>query len=168
MNIYNINFDTIKAVAEFMTKLKPEWWDIDGATAQLSGGTGWYFGTGKEEPMGWLLCKSYETYFTGEIECLGYNKNGVLEIGEELQPIVEKAEEWAKEQQFVNMRFTMGSKGLSCHGKDLREPWEELRDIHAIDRADYDWFLSMGYVPSGILPNIYGNKYHGILLVKTF
>jgi len=65
------------------------------------------------------------------------------------------------------MRFTIRSSGLSCHGKNLKKPWEELRDIQAVDREEYNWFLSMGYIPSGLLPNIYGEKYHGILLVKT-
>ena len=38
--------------------------------------------------------------------------------------------------------------------------------IHAIAREDYDWFLSMGYAPSGILPDIYGPGSHGVMLLK--
>lgn len=167
MEIYKIDSQNILAVSKFMSNIKPEWWDIEGATQQLSEGIGWYFGTSKDTPKGWLLCKSYECYKTGEIECLGYDNNGVCEIGKELQPLVEKSEEWAREEGLAIMRFTIGTRGLSCHGKKLKKPWEELRDIHAIDREEYNVFLSMGYIPSGLLPNIYGEKYHGILLVKT-
>jgi hypothetical protein len=167
MEIYKIDNENILTVAEFMSNIKPEWWDFEGATEQLSKGTGWYFGVGTDKPTGWLLCKSYEDYRAGEIECLGYDRAGVCEIGEELQPLVEKSEEWARKQGFVIMRFTIGTRGLSCHERALKKPWEELRDIHAINRDDYNWFISMGYVPSGVLPNIYGEKQHGIMLVKT-
>lgn len=167
MGIYEIDSQNILMVSRLMSNIKPEWWDIEDATQQLSEGTGWYFGTSNDIPKGWILCKSYEGYKTGEIECLGYNNNGVCEIGKALQPLIEKSEEWAREKGFVNMRFTIGSSGLSCHGKNLRKPWEELKDIQAVDREEYNWFLSMGYIPSGVLPNIYGEKYHGILLVKT-
>jgi len=167
MGIYTIDAENILTVSEFMASIKPEWWDIEGASQQLSKGTGWYFGTGKDDPKGWLLCKSYGCYKTGEIECLGYDNNGSFDIGKELQPLVEKAEGWARKQGFAIMRFTIGTRGLSCHEKNLKKPWEELRDLQAIGREEYNWFLSMGYVPSGVLPNIYGEKYHGILLVKT-
>jgi hypothetical protein len=167
MGIYEIDSQNILMVSRLMSNIKPEWWNIEDATQQLSEGTGWYFGASKDTPKGWVLCKSYEGYKTSEIECLGYDNNGVCEIGEALQPLIEKSEEWAREKGFVNMRFTIGSSGLSCHGKNLRKPWEELKDIQAVDREEYNWFLSMGYIPSGVLPNIYGEKYHGILLVKT-
>lgn len=167
MGIYKIDTENILIVSEFMASIRPEWWDIEGARQQLGEGTGWYFGSNEDNPEGWILCKSYECYKTGEIECLGYDKGGIFIIGKELQTLVEKSEEWAREQGFAIMRFTIGTRGLSCHEKSLKKPWEELRDLHSIDREEYDWFLSMGYIPSGVLPNIYGEKYHGILLVKT-
>jgi hypothetical protein len=77
-----------------------------------------------------------------------------------------RCEQWAQEQGAVNLRFIIGSRGLSCHGRRLGRPWEELKEIHAIDREDYDWFLSMSYAPSGILPDIYGSGYHGVMLLK--
>ncbi len=166
MEIYQLDTYNIPTVSEFMAKIKPEWWDKKGAIEQLSSGIGWYFGLTKDQPKGWILCKTLELYKTLEIENLGYDNNGYFKIGKELQPLVEKSEEWAREKGFVIMKFIIGSRGLSCHNRDLNNPWEELRDIHAIDREEYKWFLSMGYIPSGMLPNIYGNNYHGILLVK--
>lgn len=166
MKIYKLNANNIPIVSEFMARIKPEWWDIEGAKNQLKSGTGWYFGKSEDQPKGWILCKSLEVYKTGEIECLGYDDNGIFKVGKELQPLVEASEEWARNENFTIMRFTIGSRGLSCHLRPLGKPWEELRDIQAIDREEYNWFLSMGYLPSGMLPNIYGDNYHGILLVK--
>jgi hypothetical protein len=166
VEILKINESNINIVSEFMARIKPEWWDVEGAKSQLSSGIGWYFGQSAEQPKGWVLCKSLSVYKTGEIECLGYDDGGIFKIGKELQPLIEAAEKWARSEGFAIMRFTIGTRGLSCHLRELREPWEELKDIHAVDREEYNWFLSMGYVPSGVLPNIYGDNYHGILLVK--
>lgn len=166
MNIYKIGSENVLTVAKFMSDIKPEFWDIDGATRQLSNGIGWYAGLSENKPKGFLLCKAYIGYRTGEIECLGYEKDEIFIVGKELKPLIEKSEEWARGQGFVNMRFIMGSRGLSCHGRNLNEPWEELKNLHEIDREEYNWFISMSYIPSGILPNIYAEKYHGVLLVK--
>lgn len=43
---------------------------------------------------------------------------------------------------------------------------QKLKNITAINRKEYDWFLSMDYNPHGILPDIYGENYHGIVLIK--
>lgn len=84
----------------------------------------------------------------------------------ELQPLVEQCEQWIREQGGVNSRFIIGSRGLSCHGKVLGKTWQELQELHAVDREEYEWFVLMGYTPSGILPDIYGTGYHGIMLLK--
>lgn len=166
MRVFKIEHDNVLHVAKLMARIKCEWWDVEGAIGQLNTGIGWYFATEENHPKGWVLCKQYDAYKTGEIECLGYDDNGSFKIGKELQPLIEESEAWAKEKGYEVMRFTIGSRGLSCHLKELRKPWEELRDLYAVDREEFNWFLSMGYIPSGILPNIYGANYHGILLVK--
>lgn len=167
MNIYKLDKTNMPAVAELMARIKPEWWDVEGAVNQLSSGIGWYFGCNENKPKGWLLCKDLRHYRTVEIECLGYDDNGSCKIGEELQPLIESAEQWAREKKYAVMRFTIGTRGLSCHLRELDKPWVELRELHSVDREEFEWFNSMGYVPSGVLPNIYGDKYHGILLVKA-
>lgn len=167
MNIYKLDKYNIPIVAELMARIKPEWWDIEGASNQLGTGIGWYFGHNENEPKGWVLCQDLRHYKTVEIECLGYDKGGSCIIGKELQPLIERAEQWAIERKYAVMRFTIGSRGLSCHLRELDKPWVELKALHSVDREEFDWFVSMGYVPSGILPNIYGERYHGVLLVKT-
>lgn len=166
VEIYKIDKYNTHFVSQFMSSIKPEWWDFEGAKNQLGSGVGWYCGNSADQPKGWVLCKSLNVYKTGEIECLGYDDFGVFKIGKELQPLIEASEEWARSEGLAIMRFTIGSRGLSCDQRALNEPWKELRDIYAVDREEYNWFISMGYVPSGVLPNIYGDNYHGILLVK--
>lgn len=166
MKIFKLSTENIPIVSKFMAAIKPEFWDEQGAISQLSSGIGWYFGPSESQPKGWILCKHIEVYKTGEIECLGYDDDGEFKIGNELQPLVEAAEEWARHEGLAIIRFIIGSRGLSCHLRPLGIPWEELRDIHATNREEYDWFLSMGYLPYGVLPNIYGDNYHGIMLVK--
>lgn len=163
---YKLDTKNIPIVSEFMATINPDFRDKQGAIEQLSSGICWYFGLSESRPKGWILCKLLKEYKTGEIECLGYDDNEALKIGKELQQLVEKSEEWARKEGLVIMRFIMGSRGLSCHLRPLGIPWEELRGIHATDREEFDWFLSMGYVPSGVLPNIYGDNYHGIMLAK--
>ena len=166
MYIYEMNDNNIIIVARFMSSLKPEWWNIDGAYSQLESGFGWYMGLSEEKPMGWVLCKNYEGYRTLEIECLGYGSSGELKVGKELQPLLEKVEEWVRHKGLANIRFIIGSLGLSCHKKIINIPWVELRDLKSISRPEYDWFISMGYIPSGIMQDIYGDGFHGIELIK--
>lgn len=165
MEIIKINSTNVADVAKFMSTMKPEWWDVEGAQKQLESGIGWY---GKDENniVGWILCKPLPLYSTLEIECLGFNDHGTLTMGKQLQPLIEQAEAWAISNFLRTMRFTMTSRGFSCHDRDLGRLWEELRDLHAIDRTDYDFFTDLDYQPVGILPELYGSKYHGILLLK--
>lgn len=78
MKIFRLDNENLPIVSEFMAKIKPEWWNAEGAMKQLKAGIGWYFGPASDKPKGWLLCKSLPLYRTGEIECLGYNNNGSL------------------------------------------------------------------------------------------
>lgn len=54
---------------------------------------------------------------------------------------VRESEDWAPKKGFVNMRFTIGTRGLPCRMRHLGKPWEELMDIYTVDRAEYNWFL---------------------------
>jgi hypothetical protein len=56
VNVYKINTKNVLTVAKFMSDIKPEFWDVDGATKQLSNGIGWYYGLSDENPKGFLLC----------------------------------------------------------------------------------------------------------------
>ena len=149
-----------------MVKLKPEWWNYGGAMAQLNSGEGWYLANGDDLPAGWLLAKSLDAYKTLEIESLGYDEGGRLKIGPELQPLVDHCMARAARQGYVNVRLIMGSRGLSCHARKLGQPWSELKTLRVIDRGEFERFISMGFEPWGLLPDIYGPGYHGVMLLK--
>lgn len=166
MQVFRLNNSNINIVSKFMSALRPEWWGVQDAESQLKSGIGWYLGLSEDQPKGWVLCKSYDCYRTVEIECLGFDDDGIFKIDRELQALIEVAEDWARDKGYTLMRFIIGSRGISCHGKELKKTWEELRDLQSVDRPEYDWFLSMGYNASGILPNIYGKGNHGIMLIK--
>lgn len=166
IKIVDINEGNIQKVAEFMSAIKPEFWDFAGALGQLKSGIGWAMLSETGEIEGWLLCKVFDCYKIVQIECLGYNDNGNYAVCEALQPLEAQCELLAKSKGYVNMRFIMGSRNTSCHGRMLGEPWQELKELKVKDRREYDWFISMGYKPSGLLPDIYGSGYHGIELIK--
>lgn len=156
----------LEAVAGLMVRLKPEWWDHEGAIEQLGSGICWYAKSEDGYPIGWILARYIAAYKTMEIECLGYDGKGEMLIGAELNDLIEAYENFARQLGAVNSRFTIGSRGLSCHGKSLEKLSHELDNIAVSDRLEYNWFLSRGYEAAGILPNIYGFGYHGIMLLK--
>jgi hypothetical protein len=164
--IYPLDDATTPRVAGLMARLRPEWWDVRGATDQLSRGIGWCLESEPHRVTGWLLCQHYELYRSVEIESLGYDRNGQFVIGTELQPLVETCEGWSQDHEVVNVRFVMGSRGLSCHGKKLGSTWEELKELRVVHRPEFEWFLAMSYEPSGLLPDICGTGHHGIMLLK--
>lgn len=61
MDIKTIDSSGIDSVARFMSTIKPEWWDYDGAYQQLqdvsllAGLVGWYM-ENATEVKGWILC----------------------------------------------------------------------------------------------------------------
>ncbi len=97
MAIYTLDKSDLQKVAHLMTRLKPEFWNLEGAVAQLSEGLAWYAASDEEEPTGWLFCKWHEAYRTVEIECLGYDDDGQFKVGPELQPLMARCERWAQE-----------------------------------------------------------------------
>lgn len=65
MDIYKIDKSNVDSVAGLMARIKPDWWDFEGARGQLedvsllAGLVGWYMGD-DSEPRGWILCAEYE------------------------------------------------------------------------------------------------------------
>lgn len=156
----------LRQAAALMVRLRPDWWDMEGALGQLDSGTGWALLNNDGRVAGWLLANLFSGYRTLQIECLGYDQGGILVINDQLRPLLIASEEWAKGQDCVNIRFISGSAGTSCHGMVIERPWEVLRDFASLENETIEWFMSMGYSPSGLLPDIYGRGCHGIMLIK--
>lgn len=166
MAIKKICDKNIKEIAKLMSTIKPEFWDYNGALCQLNKGIGWVV-EDNTEIKGWLLVKEYKKYSVLEIECLGYNEDGEFAVNANLNPLILKAQQWAQNNSYRMIRFVIGSRGLSCHQKKLGDIWKELKELRAIQREEFDWFLNLGFKPMGILPNTYGEGFHGIMLIKT-
>lgn len=153
-------------VARLMVRLKPDWWDVHEALQQLTENTGWYLRDTRGAATGWLIAHQQPACRTVEIESLGYDNHGELCVGPELTPLLLACEDWGLYSGMANCRYIMSSRGLSIHDQDIDNPAAALAGLENIDREDFDWFLTMGYKPCGILPQIFGYRYHGILFVK--
>ncbi len=155
-------------VAELMTRIKPDWWPrVEDALEQLRAETrGWYLARPDGSIAGFLACILLAGYRAVEIDVLGYDDSGTLNVGQPLGLLVAACQDWAFSMGAAYVRFIVGSRGLSIHGRPLGPAWQELRDLDTSARPDVAWFRSIGYEPSGLLPNTYGQGYHGVLLIK--
>lgn len=171
MGIYQINSSNAAAVAELMATIKPDWWDFEGARGQLQEVSllaklvGWYMGE-PTAPKGWILCAEYEGYSYLSIECLGYDDHGTFVMEGQLEPLLRQAEAHAREKGFRNLKYVIGSTGMSCHGRPIVNCAEELRKLTSHGREHFDYFVQYGFVPTGFIPNCYGENYHGIVMIK--
>ena len=171
MTIHSIEPSNVRAVAALMSTIKPDWWDLEDAGRQLQdvGLLAKLKGWSLEQdgaPKGWVLCAEFPGYSTMTIENLGYDADGVFVMEEPLGPLLRQAEQYARQKGYRNLKYVIGSTGMSCHGRPLGDFAEELRTLHANSRAHFDYFRSIGFLPAGFLPNCYGENWHGILMVK--
>lgn len=155
-----------------MSTIKPGWWDFEGASQQLQDVsllarlTGWYM---EEDatPKGWILCAEYEGYSYLSIECLGYDADGTFVMEQQLEPLLKQAEAHAREKGYRNLKYIIGSTGMSCHGRPITNYADELRELKSNGREHFDYFVQYGFSPTGFIPNCYGKNYHGIVMIKT-
>ena len=78
-----------------------------------------------------------------------------------------EAEEYARQKGYRNLKYVIGSTGMSCHGRPITDFAEELRTLRSNGRAHFDFFRKIGFVPAGFIPNCYGENYHGIIMIKS-
>lgn len=172
MEIFKIEESNIPTLANFMAFIKPDWWDYEGAIDQLSDvrntvvNVGWLMGEDAQNPQGWVLCAEYACYSCLSIECLGYNENGKFVMEQQLQPLLEHAEQYARERGFRMLKYMIGSSNMSCHGRELGEFWEELRDQKSFNRNHFDYFVQYGFKPAGFMPSCLGENYHCFIMIK--
>ena len=174
MNIYKLNENNIPTVAKFMSVIRPIWWDYEGAFGQLSssnfeeviGTVGWFVGEDEANPKGWVLCRELKLYKSIELECCGYDDNGEFVLEHKLGMLFDTISEYAKSKGYLTFRTAMGSQQFSVHNRELGNIGDEIKNLTASARVDYDWLLKYGFKVVGIQPNAYGDKFHCILLSK--
>lgn len=172
MQVFELNQTNIPRVAEFMASIKPDWWDYDGALDQLSDirntayNVGWFVGEDDQHPKGWLLCTDYACYSCLSIECLGYDENGKFVMEHQVKPLLDEAEQYARGKGYRILRYMIGSRDMSCHGRPLGEYWEELKSLKSFGREHFDFFAGYGFKPAGFMPHCLGENYHCIIMIK--
>lgn len=171
MNVYKLVPDAIPALATMMSALKPEWWDYEGAYGQLTNieesikTIGWYCTDDAGNPNGWILCRELLGYNALELECSGFNDNGVFKLEHKLEPLMVTAEKYAKEKGYLTFRSGISSVGFNIDGQDIPNIAEAINKLQC-DRIDYHWYLNHGFRVIGIQPNAYEKGSHLILLGK--
>ena len=171
MEIYKINKSTVGAVAKLMSTIKSDWWDFEGASQQLQDVSslanlvGWYIGD-EATPKGWILCAEYDGYSYLSVECLGYDDNGFFVTEEQLEPLLRKAEEYARGKGYRNLKYVMSSPDMSCHGRPIQNYAEELKELKSCGRKHFDYLVQYGFSSTGFIPNCYGKYCHGIIMIK--
>ncbi|HHV09638.1 MAG TPA: hypothetical protein GXX75_05075 [Clostridiales bacterium] len=171
MRVFELSQERIPAVAQLMCSIKPEWWDYDGAFGQLSGTdetirtVGWYLGEDEEHPKGWILCRELIGYRTIELECSGFDDNGIFKLEHKLGELIDTASQYAKKKGYLTFRNGISSIGFNIHGQKLENIPEAIQNL-TCDRDDYKWMLDYGFKVIGIQPNVYEKGFHLILLAK--
>ena len=171
MNIYELTPQAIPDLARMMSNLKPEWWDYEGAYGQLSNidesikTVGWYCTDESGNPNGWILCRELLCYNALELECSGYNDNGVFKLEHKLTHLFEVAEEYAKSKGYLTFRSGISSQGFNIDGQDITDIPAAIANLQC-DRIDYLWYLDHNFRVIGIQPNAYAKGSHLILLGK--
>lgn len=171
MKVYPLTPSAIPAVAQLMSTIQPEWWDYDGAYGQLSDvhktikTVGWYLGEGIDHPKGWLLCRELVGYRALEIECSGFDDNGVFKLEHKLGELFAAAESYAREKGYTTLRSGISSVGFNIHGQEITNIPEAIAGLNC-DRIDYLWYLGHSFRVIGIQTNAYEKGSHLILLGK--
>ncbi len=172
MNIYRMDQQNSGKVAQFMSLIKPDWWDFEGANGQLQDVSllaklvGWYMEEDKKV-RGWILCAEFEGYSYLSIENLGYDENGAYVMEQQTEPLLKQAEDYAREKGYRNLKYIIGSTDMSCHGRPIMDYAEELRNLTSNGREHFDYFVQYGFSPTGFIPDCYGENYHGIIMIKS-
>ncbi len=172
MKIYKFNENNITTVARFMSEIRPEWWDYEGAFNQLSdieetiGTIGWFMGNDESHPKGWVLCRELKAYRSIELECCGYDDNGTFALEHKLKDLFDTVCEYARGKGYLTFRTAMGSTQFSIHSRELGNIGDEIKNLKSFGRIDYDWLINYGFQVVGIQPHALGENYHCILLTK--
>jgi len=171
MEIFDLTAERIPAVARLMSAIKPDWWDYEGAFGQLSDinetikTAGWYLGEDAQHPKGWILCRELVCYRAIELECSGFDDNGVFKAEHKLGALIDHAAAYAKAKGYLAFRTGISSAGFNIHGRELSDIPAAIQGLEC-DRIDYRWMLAYGFRVIGIQPNAYEKGFHLIMLSK--
>lgn len=172
MDIFKLDNQNASHVANLMTTIRSQWWpSYEDAYGQLTdidesiGTVGWYLGADEAHPKGWILCRELRGYRAIELECSGYDDDGVFKLEHKLGDLFDIAGDYARERGYTTFRTGMSSLDFDIHGKPIDSIPEAITNL-TTDRVDYHWLLNYGFRVIGIQPNAYEKNYHLIMLAK--
>lgn len=171
MAIFLLAPERVPLVAHLMCTIKPDWWDYKGALGQLGDinesikTVGWYLGDDAEHPKGWILCRELVCFRAIELECSGFDDNGIFKLEHKLTELIDVAAKYAKEKGYLTFRNGISSVGFNIHGKNLDDIPTAIKTL-SCDRIDYKWMMDYGFRVVGIQPNAYEKGFHLIMLAK--
>ena len=111
----------------------------------------------------WL---TYEADELDSLEKVCEDYRAFLDAGKTERECVTEIIRQAEEKGYRNLKYIIGSTDMSCHGRPMTDYAEELRSLESRGRAHFDYFVGYGFSPTGFIPNCYGEKYHGIVMIK--
>ena len=171
MKVFEMTSEAIPKIARLMCKIKPDWWDYEGAFSQLSGvedtihTIGWYLGEDENTPKGWILCRELIGYRALELECSGFDDNGEFKLEHKLGELIREAERYARSKGYLTFRSGISSIGFNIHEKKIDSIADAIANLEC-DRIDYKWYLEQGFRVIGIQLNAYEKGFHLIILGK--
>lgn len=171
MQVFMMTPDNIPFIANLMQMIKPDWWDFDGAFGQLSDinetikTVGWYLGEDADHPKGWILCRELVGYRAIDLECSGFDDNGVFKLEHKLGQLFDVATKYAQEKGYLTFRSGISSVEFNIHHKEIESIPDAIKSL-SCNRIDYKWYLNYGFRVIGIQPNAYEKGVHLIMLGK--
>ncbi len=118
LHAFRLTPQNLPALAAFMAKARPQWWDEAGAAGQLSGtgltiGTvGWLLGKDETHLSGWLLCRELFLYHCLEVECCGFFQQGRFFLEHRLGALFCEAERYARQKRLHRPAHRHGLGGV--------------------------------------------------------
>ena len=172
MNVYKINNKNAQGVSTLMVRIKPAWWPaFSNAYKQLTDveegidTVGWFLGTDEDHPVGWVLCRELKGYRSIELECCGYDDEGVFKLEHKLRELFDTIAAYGKAKGYTTFRTSMSTVGFCIDGKAIDDIPAALKSLKT-NRVDYQWLLAYGFRVIGLLPNAYGDNCHLIMFAK--
>ena len=166
MHVVRIEDHELAGVAELMSRIKPEWWSKESAMIQLENCLTWAVADPQCGLTAWIACHDLPGYRTLEIDTMGSDIDGTMVIGPALDPVLQACLSWARSKGYAIIRYTRSSSNLSCDGRALGSIADEMSCLQGSqEAASYQWMINSGFEPAGLLPDVYGQGTHGVLII---
>ena len=104
---------------------------------------GWFLANDDGTPVGWTLFRELKCYLSLELECSGFNDNGVFKLEHKLKDLFDKASEYAKSKGYTTLRTGMSSMDFNIDGMEIADIPDAIHSLKT-NRIDYQWLLNYG------------------------